>query len=66
MKLVGTKSADSEIGGAPSNQYGIADPRIVRMLDRRLYDPEVLIEAELEGDDEEDYVSPSKMGSSAE
>lgn len=51
VKLSGTISSSSDAGGAPSNQYSIADPRILRMLERRLFDAEVLTEVAM-GEDE--------------
>ena len=45
VKLTGTRAAEGAVGGKPSNEYSIADPRIVRLAERNLYDPNALTEA---------------------
>jgi DNA-binding Lrp family transcriptional regulator len=53
VKQIGTKPSESDAGGAPAHQYAIADPRILRLVERELYDPEALIEAPIENDEVE-------------
>lgn len=45
VHLKGTRAPEGEMGGKPSNEYAIADPRILRMASRKLYDPDKLTEA---------------------
>lgn len=45
ISLTGTRSPEGDSGGKPANEYSITDRRILRMADRRLYDPEKLSEA---------------------
>lgn len=51
VSLTGTRAPEGETGGKPANEYSIADPRILRMAERGLYDPEKLTEAPLDEDD---------------
>lgn len=48
IHLTGTRAPDGESGGKPANEYSIVDPRILRMAERKLYDPNKLTEAPLE------------------
>jgi hypothetical protein len=48
VSLTGTRAPEGDAGGKPANEYSIADPRIRRMADRGLYDPEKLTEAPLD------------------
>ncbi|WP_413219166.1 hypothetical protein [Tritonibacter mobilis] len=47
----GKREAEGGVGGKPSNEYSIADPRIVRLMERKLYDEQVLTEAPIETDE---------------
>lgn len=44
----GKREAEGGTGGKPSNEYSIADPRIMRLSERKLYDEKVLTEAPVE------------------
>ena len=48
VNLTGTRATGGDAGGKPANEYSIADPRIRRMADRKLYDPEKLTEAPID------------------
>jgi hypothetical protein len=41
----GKREAEGGVGGKPSNEYSIADPRIRRLSEKKLYDEKVLTEA---------------------
>ncbi|KMW56394.1 hypothetical protein AIOL_001346 [Candidatus Rhodobacter oscarellae] len=47
----GKREAEGGVGGKPSNEYSIADPRIVRLMERKLYDEKVLTEAPIEAEE---------------
>lgn len=47
----GKREAEGGVGGKPSNEYSIVDPRIVRLSERKLYDEKVLTEAPIEATD---------------
>lgn len=51
VSLSGTRAPEGDAGGKPANEYSIADPRILRMAERNLYDPEKLTEAPLDADE---------------
>jgi hypothetical protein len=48
ITLSGTRAAEGSVGGKPSNEYSIADPRIIRMAERKLYDEKILTEAPID------------------
>jgi hypothetical protein len=48
ITLSGKREAEGGVGGKPSNEYSIADPRIERLASRRLYDEKVLTEASID------------------
>lgn len=48
ISLSGKREAEGGLGGKPSNEYSIADPRIIRLMERKLYDEQVLTEAPIE------------------
>lgn len=48
ITLRGTRAAEGGAGGKPANEYAIADPRIIRLSDRKLYDENVLTEAPID------------------
>ncbi|HEV2552692.1 MAG TPA: hypothetical protein VGV17_02890 [Bosea sp. (in: a-proteobacteria)] len=51
VSLTGTRAPEGESGGKPASEYSITDPRILRMAERKLYDPEKLTEAPIEEED---------------
>lgn len=51
VSLSGKREAEGGVGGKPSNEYSIADPRIVRLMERKLYDEQILTEAPIETDE---------------
>ncbi len=52
VSLSGTRASEGDAGGKPANEYSIVDPRIMRMADRGLFDPDKLSEAPLGGEEE--------------
>lgn len=50
IRLTGTRAAEGDAGGKPANEYTIADSRVVRMMQRRLYDPATLAEQDEDGE----------------
>lgn len=51
IRLSGQRMADGDGGGKPSNEYSISDQRIIRMIERKLYDASMLLEQEVESAD---------------
>lgn len=43
VRLSGTTASEGEGGGKPANVYSVSDPRIVRMMAKRLYDADALV-----------------------
>lgn len=53
VRLSGTTASEGEGGGKPANVYSVADPRIVRMMEKHLYDAEALVVEAPVGEEEQ-------------